>query len=170
MEWSKWKNECFWFLAAPFCSQAWEGLSLMYLMIPVLLVHSGSAWVYAWHITLNIWSSKTVLLWDNQQSQFIVLEAKEAHWGNVLLAYIYYCILTMHREFIISWIWRLLQVGQQLQLCVTWFFSPWLKRRSVLKGQEYGLQTCGLHNHMCLSFSLWNKSNNTSYLTVLLGG
>lgn len=110
MEWSKWKNECFWFLAAPFCFQAWEGPGLMYLMIPVLLVCCGSAWVYAWLIILNTWSSKTVLFWDNPQSQFIVLEAKKAHWGNVLLAYIY-CMLTMHREFIISWIWRLLPSG-----------------------------------------------------------
>lgn len=127
-------------------------------MIPVPLVHCVSSRVFTWHLILNIWYSKTVLPWDNQQTQLIVWEAKKVNWGSVLLTYIY-CVLTMHWAFIISWIGGLFQEVQRLQLYAAWLFSPCLKHSSMLKGNGtpwsgvWGPDS-GLYNCMYLSFPL----------------
>ena len=125
-------------------------------MTPVLSVRCVSAWVSTWHLILNLWSSKTVLFWHNQQSQFIVLEAKKANWSSVLLANIY-CVLTTHLLSCESEDYCKRCSGfNSKQLGSTTHASsiPLCWKVMDHTGQEC-VPDSGLHNCMCLSFLLY---------------
>lgn len=59
------------------------------------------AWVSTEHLIINILPSKTVLIWNNPQREFIVWEARKANGGSVLLANIY-GVSTVCWRFIVS--------------------------------------------------------------------
>lgn len=75
---SKWQHEWFWFLAAPFHCQAWEGLCLTCLTILVQLVHYAFAWVSTRRPILNTLPSVTVFALGQSIEPVHCLRSKES--------------------------------------------------------------------------------------------
>lgn len=143
------------------------GSGLMYLMIPVLLVHCGSAWVAAYfkHMIL-----KNCFVLGQSAEAVHCSRSKENTWGNVLLT-TYLLYAGCAREFIVSWIWRLLPSGAAASTRNLALQPIEAQVQVNAEGREVWAPDLGFTlNHMCLGFLSVRTGNDTSVSVVLLGG